>query len=133
MSANLDLVRSILAAWERGDYSSIEWAHPEIALVSTEGPNPGIWTGLAGLAEGTRDWLTAWKEFRFIVDEHRELHDERVLVLVRYSGRAKTSKVDLAEIGTKGAWLFHMRDGKVTKIVRYADRERAFADLGLKE
>ena len=26
-SANL---RSLFTAWERGDYSSVEWAHPEI-------------------------------------------------------------------------------------------------------
>jgi hypothetical protein len=62
MSSNLDLVRSIFAEWERGDYGSTEWAHPEIEFVIADGLEPGAWTGLAGLAAWSRDFLSAWEE-----------------------------------------------------------------------
>jgi hypothetical protein len=29
-SENVELVRSLCSAWERGDWSSAAWAHPEI-------------------------------------------------------------------------------------------------------
>jgi len=90
-SASLDLVRSIFPAWERGDYSSSEWAHPEIEYVIADGPAPGSWKGLAGLSEGFRDWLSAWEELHSEADEYHELDDERVLVLYRWAGRGKTS------------------------------------------
>jgi hypothetical protein len=39
-SANLDLVRSIHAAWERGDYSSVARACSEIEFVIADGSAP---------------------------------------------------------------------------------------------
>lgn len=129
---NVELVRSIFSAWERGDFSSVDWAHPEIEWVIPDGLSPARWSGLAGLVEGERDFLRGWENYHLEVDEYRELDDDRVLVLVHSSGRGRASGLELAEIGKRGgaAWV-QVRDGKVTKLVTYYDRERAFADLGL--
>ena len=128
---NVELVRSIFAAWERGDYSSAEWAHPEIEFVIADGPTPGSWTGVAAMAEAWREALSAFEELRAEADEYRALDDERVLVLMHFSGRGKTSGLEVGDIQMKGANLFHVRGGKVTRLVTYWDRERAFADVGL--
>ena len=130
-SANVDLVRSIYAAWERGDFRSVEWAHPEIEYVHADGPAPGSWTGRAGMAAGFRDFLAAWEEWRAEAEVYRELDSERVLVLFHLSGRGKSSGMELGQIRTKGASLFHVRDGKVTRLVQYFVREHALAELGL--
>ena len=130
-SANLDLVRSIYADWERGDFSSADWADPEIEYVIADGPSPGSWTGLAEMAEAHRDVLRAWEDFGVEAEEYREFDDGRVLVLDHLSGRGKTSGLNLGQTRTMGAWLFHIRDGSVTKMVRYLNRDRALADLGL--
>ncbi|TMM18762.1 MAG: hypothetical protein E6F96_04675 [Actinobacteria bacterium] len=132
MSENLDLVRSTYAAWERGDFGSAEWADPEIELVHVDGPAPGRWTGLTGTAEGLRGFLGAWEGARSEAEGYRELDGERVLVLFRASGRGKRSGLEIGQTGAKGAALFHVHDGNVTRIVNYFDRERVFADLGLK-
>jgi ketosteroid isomerase-like protein len=131
MSANLDLVRSIYAAWERGDFSSAAWADPQIAFASPVGVETGSWTGVAEMAKVWRETMSAYEELRVRADEYRELDDDRVLVLTRSSGRGKTSGLELGEMRTHGATLFQLRGGKVTRLVVYTDRASALADLGL--
>jgi ketosteroid isomerase-like protein len=131
-SPNVELVRSIFADWERGDYRSTAWAHPEIEYVHAGVPDPGSWSGLAGMATGLRDFLSVWDEWCPSAEEYRELDGERVLVLIHYAGRGKTSGVQVAQVRTAGAALFHTRAGSVTRLVMYLDRDRALADLGLK-
>jgi hypothetical protein len=112
MAENLDLVRSIYAA-ERGDYSSAEWAHPEVEVVGADGPHDDLRTEAQG---------------------YRELDDARVLVYVHNSGRARGSGIEVGQLmGTRAANPFVIREGKVVKIVLYWDRDRALADLGLAE
>jgi len=84
------------------------------------------------MAEASRDLLTPWDDLRVYAEEYRELDDERVLVLLDNSGSGKTSGMDLQQV-RGGAFLHHVRDGKVTRLVNYWDRDRALADLGLEE
>ena len=79
-----------------------------------------------------RGMLSAWEDYRIEAVECRELDDERVLVFARASGRGKGSGLDVGQIHRESANVFHIRDGKVIKLVNYLwDRERALADLGL--
>jgi ketosteroid isomerase-like protein len=130
MSANLDLVRSIYADWERGDFSRVDWAHPEIEFMFADGPEPGRWVGLAGMSKAFGEWLSPWEDFRVEVAECRAVGDERVLAMIRRGGRGKTSQLD---VEGAGALVFHLRESEVTRLVLYNDRERALADLGLEE
>ena len=56
---------------------------------------------------------------------------ERVLVLYHFFGRGKASGLELGQVRTQAAHVFHVREGQVIKLVIYLDRDRAFADLGL--
>ncbi len=125
-------MRSIYANWERGDFGSIEWTDAEFEIVAADGAETGS-AGLAGTVEGIREFLSAWEDFRITAEEYRELDDGRILVLDRRSGRSKTTGLDLATMRTQGARVFQIREGKVTRLVLYLDRDRALADLGLAE
>jgi ketosteroid isomerase-like protein len=128
---NVEVVRSIFAAWERGDYHSAEWAHPEITFVAADGPAPGSWIGVTAMARAWREALSAFEELRAVADDYRTLDDERVLVLMHFAGRGKTSGLEFGDVRMKGANLFHVRGGHVTRLVLYWDREHAFTDLRL--
>ncbi len=131
MSENLDLVRSIYADWERGDFSSAKWAHPEIDFEFADGPEPGRWRGLEEMAARYGDWLRGWRDFRAAPEEYLVVDDQRILVLVQNSGRGRASGLELEQRSV--ANLFEIREGRVTRFVLYWDRDRALADLGLAE
>jgi ketosteroid isomerase-like protein len=135
MSANLDLVRSIYADWERGDWSSAAWADPDIEHVMVDEPGARTVTGRVAMADAWRAFLSSWTEYRVEPVEYRELDDERIFVLVRARGRGASSGLDLGEAtrGTSGANLFHIREGTVIRLAAYIDYDRALADLGLDE
>ena len=85
------------------------------------------------MLDAWHEFLSAWDGYGIRVEEYRELDGERVLALTQRSGRGQTSGAEVGQVGAKGATVWHVRDGKVTRQVTYWDRDRAIADLGLPE
>jgi hypothetical protein len=53
-SANVALVRSIYADWERGAFGATHWADPDIEYIVVGGLAPGQWNGLSSMREAAR-------------------------------------------------------------------------------
>jgi len=130
VSANLELVKSIFAAWAQGDFTSADWADPEIDFEFADGPIPGKAKGLDGMVELWRSMLDAWVELRAVPEEFHELDDQRVLVFLRNEGHGRSSGIDIQEISVKSANVFELRGGKVTKLALYWERQHALDEVG---
>lgn len=131
MTTPVELVRGIYADWARGDFDRIDWAHPDIEYVHGDGLETGAWRGIAGMRRAFAGFLSPWQDWRVEAEDVLEAEGGRVIALFRFYGRGKTSGLDLGEMATKGANVFHVRDGKVVRLVQYFDRERALTDVGL--
>lgn len=77
------------------------------------------------MAAAWREALGAFEKLRPKADDYRALDDERVLVLMHLSGRGRTSGLEVGDVQMKGANLFHVRDGKVARLVLYWDQDHA--------
>ena len=123
MSANLDLVHSILACWERGELMPerwSEWADPEIEFVTVGGPEPSSHTGLADAGPPIEAFLDVWEEYRVEAEEYRELDDERVSCSRARAAGARAAASRSSSFGRACSTSVEggSRDGSTTGTVR---------------
>jgi hypothetical protein len=126
---SLELVRSIVGAWERGDFGNANWADPEIEFVVDDVLSRETWAGVSNLGRGWLTFLSSWEEYRVQLEGLRELDEARILALVRHGGRGRRSGLEIGSITYEGAVLFELGSAGVRRLVAYLDRKRAFADL----
>src|SRR2546423_1375382 len=137
---NVDLHRRNVEVWHARDFEAfIATCDPRIAFHTEFSAVGGGYHGHDGLRKflrdfedgwwaltgqldgpgrdgrGSRYFLSAWEDFRPEAEEYREIDGERVLVLLHHRGRGKASGLELAQMQTNNAALFHVRDGKVTR------------------
>ena len=85
------------------------------------------------MARVWRDYTTHWRSARVDVENYRELDAERIPVLLDFVGKGRASGVEIARARARGANLFQIDNGSVTRLVLYFDRERPLADLVLED
>ena len=81
------------------------------------------------MAAAALGWVGAFDGYRAEAEHLREAHPGCVLALVRGYGRPRGT----ATAEDRGAGVFEIRAGKVTRLALYTDRDHALADLGLEE
>ena len=85
--------------------------------------------GIDGWAALWRDWLRPYQRYRLEPEEMSDLGD-RVLVLTRAIARVQS---DSPEMENAGATIFGVRDGRVTTVDSFLDREDALEAAGLSQ
>jgi ketosteroid isomerase-like protein len=125
---NVEMVRSILADWARGDYSSVDWADADIVFRGGDGSES---RGLDELGHLWGEFLTAWDHFATTPERFIDAEGDRVLVLVRFEGRGRASGTPTTAF--TGGQLFTLRGGKVVRLDLYTSTRDALEAAGLSE
>ena len=130
--ANVEIVRAALETWNRswrgGDLGpALDVMDPDVVLdFSGNVFNPRVLRGHEGFRQLMADVAEVWDEVTFDVEELIPT-DDGVLTLVVARARGRASGVAIED---RVAQVFTLRDGKITRVQAYADREEALATVG---
>lgn len=128
---NIEIVRSIYEAFNRGDWDAIfRDMHPDIELTTPEQlPNAGTYRGREECQVFLQDGLAAFEASIIEPEEFFESGD-RVVAVYKTRVRPKGSG---AEIENRNGQLWTIHDGKVRSVRFFPNPEDALKAAGLSE
>src|SRR5215207_8988609 len=123
---NVELVRGLLEAFRRRDHDrAFDFYDPDLEWDATAGGdvNPElarVYRGHDGVRSYWREWLSAWKDLEFEIEDVRDGGDEIVALICnqRQWGRHSGVVTELPPYGL----VFTFRDGKVVRWRFYPDQ-----------
>lgn len=130
--ANVEIVRRVYDALaDPGEDITALW-DPEVEFdVSRD-----IWGAVVGGGhyrgvEGVRQWMldlyAAWEQMDIDVEELIDAGDD-VVAVIRVAGRGRVSGIEI-EYRPAGVWT--IRDGRIARVVWFADRDAALEAAGV--
>ena len=130
-SANVEVVRKSLDAWNRGDVDGwLHGSHPDVEWTSEiaqaiEGSQT-VYRGREGLRQFWGEWRGVWT-LTIEVSEFRE-RDDTVVALARISARGQASGISFDR---PIAYVFEFEDGLVRRARAYFDVELGLEAAGM--
>ena len=123
----MEVVRSIYTAWEKGDFSSTEWADPDIEFqLPSERPVHGV----AAMGQAWGGWLQAWDD---IAVTPQAFHEEGNYVVGIHHFRGKGKRSGIPAEGLPGACVFTLEQDKVVRLTLHSHEQDALEAAGLSE
>jgi dihydropteroate synthase len=123
---NVEIVRSLQAAYRRGDYdAAIAPIHEDVVYEF----DLGTFRGHDGIRRVYTSWVAAWEDNDSVTERVIGAGD-RVVAFIRNRGRNRASGVELDE---RVALVYTLRDGMVVHMKNYRDRAEALREAGVSD
>ena len=129
----VELIRDQYAATNERDFQrAMSYYADDVVLVVEEGfLNTGTFEGKEVVGEWFGDWFRAFGvDYRFTIDEIRELEPGLVFMTATYGGSGRSSG---AEVSDRRAYLYRVQDGKITRVQLFVTSETALEAASLPE
>jgi uncharacterized protein len=130
---NVEVVRRGFEAFADGGLDAMaEFWDPDINWRAAEGAidDVGEMHGRVAVRRYVQDWLDTFDDSSVVVEELRDVGDDRVLAIHRAKARAKLSGV---EIDLRYAVVYTLRAGRVVRAREYLSVDEALEAVGLRE
>ena len=132
---NVALVRKLMEMFRQRDHERVfDYYDPEIEwdasrIAATNPDIAGVFHGHEGVRQYWRNWLEAWSDLEFDIDDVVANADEVVALISnqRQWGRHSGIVTEMPPY----ALVFTIRDGKVVRWRSYLNRQQALQEAGI--
>jgi len=132
--ADVDVVLDQFDAVNQRDFERAMNGYAEdVILVVSEntGPYPGMHEGKKAVGEWFGDWFRTFdRNYRFDIEEVRELPEGLIFLFARHGGSGRLSG---AQVRGEHAYLYRVRDGKVSRVGFFPTKSEALEAASLPE
>src|SRR5687768_5480412 len=126
---NVEVVRRINEHLLATGELALDLVHEDIKVLDHDAPDQGEYRGHAGVAQWLEDWGAAWDEWTYEPERYIDA-DDIVVGFIRAMTKGLGSGIELER---EDAVVYKLRDGKITHIDYYNDRDQALEAVGLRD